>query len=101
MKAAWRQSGGDYNCEIVSSQIAVFIYGHDGKEGCEMMYLIEMKFTSAVCVSAVTMVATQPDTRVQVYFYLFFCAFNNKQQNNFHPLIQPNIFKKKSLANII
>lgn len=45
-----------------------------------MMYLIEMKFTSAVCVSAVTMVATQPDTRVQVYFYFFFVllTINNK-----------------------
>lgn len=73
--------GGGYNCEIVSLQIAVFIYGHDGKEGCEMMYLIEMKFTSAVCVSAVTMVATQPDTRVQVYFFYFFfvlLTINNK-----------------------
>lgn len=76
MKAAWRQRGrGDYNCEIVSLQIAVFIYQHDGKEGCEMMYLVEMKFPSAVCFSAVAMVATQPDTRVQVYLFWFFLCY--------------------------
>lgn len=87
--------GGDSNCEIVSLQIAVFIYVHDGKEGCEMMCLIEMKFPS-VCFSAVTMVATQPDTRVQVYLG-FLCVINNKQQNHFHPLIQPTVLKKKNL----